>query len=201
MSIEDLIIVRISGRGLPVPGDNIDTDRITPADAMTEPDYSNAVLYLFRDAKIADPNHPLNNPAYKGAAIMIVGANFGSGSSRETAPQAIKRHGISALVGVSFAPIFEGNCRALGMPAVTASREDVAELMELTARVPSTKYLIDLKAKTLTYNGTTLPIDLPEYARIALITGRWDALAMLHANQDKVAEVAGRLPYMKQFAP
>ena len=199
MSIDDLKILKVSGTAIPIRGDNIDTDQITPADAMTERTFDNAVNYLFRDARIADPNHPLNDTRYLGASIMIVNRNFGSGSSRETAPQAITRSGIKGLVGESYAAIFEGNCRALGIPAVTATTLDIEELMNYTRNYPNTKYTIDLATKTLAYGKKRVPIDMPESSRLALIEGKWDALSMLKANFRKVNEVAGKLPYMNGF--
>ncbi len=199
-SIDELKVVRISGTAIPIPGDNIDTDRITPADAMTEPTFDRAVEYLFRDARKADTNHPLNDDRYQGASIMLVEKNFGSGSSRETAPQAIMRYGIKALVGESFAVIFAGNCTALGMPAATVSTEDIAHLMEYTRNNPKAVFELNLEAKTLSYNGIYLPVELPESTRIALMTGGWNAMEMLKANKRKINEVAGRLPYIDGYA-
>ena len=201
ISIDELKVVRISGTAIPIPGDNIDTDRITPADAMTEPTFDRAVEYLFRDARKADPNHPLNDDRYQGASIMFVGKNFGSGSSRETAPQAIRRYGIKALVGESFAPIFAGNCTALGIPAATLlSSDDISHLMEYTRNNPKTVFELDLETKTLSYNGVYLPVELPESTRIALMTGGWNAMEMLKANKKKINEVARRLPYIGGYA-
>lgn len=197
MTIEDKIM-QISGTAIPLPGDNVDTDRITPADSMKQLTYARMPDFLYRDEK-RNPEHPLNNPDYEGASIMIVGANYGIGSSRETAPQAIKRYGINALVGVSFAEIFAGNCNVLGVPAVSVSPEDVAMLMDLTQREPQTMYTLDLQAKTLSFDGGQVNIDINEARRNALVTGRWNPLAMLKANQPQVEELAGRLPYMTGF--
>ena len=199
-SIDELKVVRISGTVIPIPGDNIDTDRITPADAMTEPTFDRAVEYLFRDARKADRNHPFNDDRYQGASIMLVEKNFGSGSSRETAPQAIMRYGIKTLVGESFAAIFAGNCTALGMPAVTATSEDIAHLIEYTRNNPKTVFELNLETKTLSYNGIYLPVELPESTRIALMTGGWNAMEMLKANKNKINEVAGKLPYIDGYA-
>lgn len=199
MAIDDLVIVRIKGTAIPLGGDDTDTDRITPADAMAEPTFDNAAIYLFRDARRAAPNHPLDNPRYNGASILIVGRNFGIGSSRETAPQAIMRYGIKALIGESFGPIFAGNCKALGIPAVAASPEDIAALLQHTADNPGTVYTLDLATKTLTYDGATVSVDMQETTRVALVIGTWNALAMLKANSAQVREIAERLPYMRGF--
>ena len=200
MSIDDLKILKVSGTAIPIKGDDINTDQITPADAMTEPTFANAVLYLFRDARTKDANHPLNDSKYLGASIMIVNKNFGSGSSRETAPQAIMRHGIRAIVGESYAAIFEGNCRVLGIPAVTAAESDIAELMSNARQNPSEQYTLDIGAKTLRYGDRTITIDLPESTRHALIGGNWDARSMLQANMTKAMQVASSLPYMNGFS-
>ncbi len=200
MSIDDLKILRVSGTAIPIKGDNIDTDQITPADAMTETTFANAVNYLFRDARKADANHPLNDSRYKGSSIMIVEKNFGSGSSRETAPQAIMHYGIRAIVGESYAAIFEGNCRSLGIPAVTATSSVISELMEYTKNNPGTEYTIDLGTKTLAFGQVAVPINIPESSRLALLEGKWDALSMLKANSDKTKRVAIGLPYMNGFA-
>ena len=188
-SIDELKVVRISGTVIPIPGDNIDTDRITPADAMTEPTFDRAVEYLFRDARKADRNHPFNDDRYQGASIMLVEKNFGSGSSRETAPQAIMRYGIKTLVGESFAAIF-----------ATATSEDIAHLIEYTRNNPKTVFELNLETKTLSYNGIYLPVELPESTRIALMTGGWNAMEMLKANKNKINEVAGKLPYIDGYA-
>lgn len=198
MSIDSRII-EISGTAIPIPGDNIDTDQITPADAMKEPTFDNAASYLFRDARKKDANHPLNDPRYEGASVMFVGKNFGSGSSRETAPQAIKRYGIKALVGESFAAIFAGNCKALGIPAVTSSYDAITSLMEFTRENPNTIYTLNLGTKTLGYDGTFVPIDLPEPTRIALMQGSWNALNELKSNANQVREISGRLAYTSGF--
>ncbi|MBI2101833.1 hypothetical protein HYT53_04445 [Candidatus Woesearchaeota archaeon] len=200
MAIDDLDVLKISGTAIPIPGSDMDTDQIAPADSMTELAYSKASMlpYLFRDARKKDPNHPLNNPNYEGASIMVVGRNFGAGSSRETAPQAIMSYGISALVGESFATIFEGNCREIGMPAVTASHDIIEELMELTVREPKTIYTLDILSKTLSWSeGTYRPIELPESTKITLMHG--NVLQMLKNNHPKIAPVANSLPYINGF--
>ena len=195
----DSRIITVSGTAVPLPGKDIDTDQITPADAMKEITFDKAVSYLFRDARKEDPNHPLNDVKYKRASIMFVGENFGCGSSRETAPQAIKRSGIMAIVGESFAAIFAGNCKANGIPTVTASHDYVNHLMDLTRENPRTFYRIDLVSKTLNYNSTSVPIDISEPTRIALMTGQWNALPMLENNYAKIKEVSDRLAYASGF--
>jgi|SRR3989338_1198153 len=201
MTIDDLKIIKIIGTGIPIAGDNIDTDQITPADALTEPTFDNAANYLFRDARQKDTNHPMNDSRYQEASIIFVGKNFGCGSSRETAPQAIKRYGIKVLIGESFAAIFTGNCKALGMPAVTAPHEDIAYLTGLTQKEPDTVYTVNLETKTLNYGSSYVPIEISEPTRIALMQGSWNALNELKSNVDKINEVARRMAYPAGFPP
>ena len=200
MAIDELDALKISGTAIPIPGNDIDTDQIAPADSMTELAFNRDKMlpYLFRDARKKDPNHPLNDPKYQGASIMIVGRNFGCGSSRETAPQAIMSYGIQALVGESFASIFEGNCREIGMPAVIASRDVIEELMELTAREPKAIYTLDILSKALSWSeGTYRPIYLPESTKITLMHG--NVLNMLKASSGKIEQIANSLPYRNNF--
>lgn len=203
MANNELQIKQIPGRAIPLPGDNIDTDQITPADSLKETTFNNMASYLFRDAKKKDPNHPLDDARYAGASLLFVGKNFGSGSSRESAAQAIMRFGIRALVGESFAEIFAGNCNVLGVTVVTASHDDVTKLMEVTEQQPQTTFLLDLEAKSLHYQsdgqGVDIAVDLPESRRAALTSGTWNALELLKANEKKIKDVAGQLPYMRNF--
>src|SRR3990167_7442753 len=131
----DRRITRVAGRGLPMRGDNIDTDRIIPARFLKAVTFDGLETHLFEDDRSA-PGHPFANPAYAGAAILLVNANFGCGSSREHAPQAIHRWGIRAVVGESFSEIFFGNSVALGMPCLTAARAVIEELMQQAERDP-----------------------------------------------------------------
>ena len=144
--------------------------------------------------------HPLNDANYKGASILFVNKNFGCGSSREHAPQALYRFGIQAIVGESFAAIFAGNCTIMGVPAVTVSHEQVELMMKAVEQNPKTRFTVDIGNKTVTFGETQIAIDLPETYRSALTSGSWDSTAMLRANLDKVKKTASRLPYMNRFA-
>ncbi|MBI3089905.1 MAG: isopropylmalate isomerase [Candidatus Tectomicrobia bacterium] len=203
MTTEPQRIIEIMGRAVPLREDNVDTDRITPAVALMEPTFDNMAAYLFRDARKSDPRHPLNDPKYQGATLLVVGKNFGSGSSRESAPQAITRAGFRALIGESFAEIFAGNCNVLGIPAVVASHEAIALLFAAAERRPETLYRLNLETKTLTFEADggmqRLAIDLAEPRRVALLSGSWNSLAMLQANEARVRQVAAALPYMNEF--
>ena len=149
MERSDSKIVSVYGTAIPFRGNNIDTDRIIHARFLKEITFDKMGEYLFYDVRKQDPNNPFDNPRYKGANILMVGKNFGCGSSREHAPQSIMRYGINAIVGESFAEIFAGNCKALGVPAVTASPKDIAILFDYTERYPETSYILSLENKIL----------------------------------------------------
>ncbi len=197
--MNDQKITQIRGRAIPLPGDDIDTDRITPARFLRAITFEGMEKALFCDERENIPDHPIDNPDYKGANLLFVGKNFGSGSSREHAPQAIKRYGIEAIVGLSFAEIFSGNCLAIGVPTVTTSQESIQKLIAHTQQNPGTEYTVDLEKMTLTYGGETMDIQMLEERRNSYLKGTWDVLAILRANLPQVREVAGKLPYMHDF--
>lgn len=196
-------IVRISGTALPVRGNDIDTDRIIPARYLKEVTFARMGEYPFFDERFdaaGKPRpHPFNDPKYRGASVLFVNKNFGCGSSREHAPQALYRFGIHAIVGESFAAIFAGNCVMMGVPTATVSPAEIEELMRLAEGGPQTVFSLDLEAKSLTFGERQIRFDIPDTYRSALTTGSWDSTAMLHANLDKVKKVAGRLPYITAF--
>jgi 3-isopropylmalate/(R)-2-methylmalate dehydratase small subunit len=138
----------------------------------------------------------MSNPAYSGSTILLVNANFGCGSSREHAPQAIRRWGIQAVVGESFSEIFFGNSVALGLPCLTASHADVARLMTLVERAPSTVLSLDIEGETITGGDVTAAVTLPPAARESFLEGTWDATGMLLERFEEVEAVAARLPYV-----
>jgi len=188
---------------VPVRGNDIDTDRIVPARYLKEVTFSRMGDFPFYDERFdaegKPKSHPFNDPKHKGASILFVNKNFGCGSSREHAPQAILRYGVHAIVGESFAAIFAGNCVMLGIPAVIISAEDMEALMKSVESAPETVYKVDLTTMTLSYGNGTVPIDLPESHKNALVTGAWDSTAVLRANLTKVKEVASKLSYMSGF--
>jgi 3-isopropylmalate/(R)-2-methylmalate dehydratase small subunit len=197
-------ITRVSGAAVLIHGNDIDTDRIIPARYLKEVTFARMGQYPFFDERFDSSgkkkDHPFNDPEYKGASILFVNKNFGCGSSREHAPQALYRFGIQAIVGESFAAIFAGNCTVMGLPTVTVSAREIDRLMKTVEQDPRTEYTVDLESKTLSYGDQKLSIDLPETYRIALTTGSWNSTAMLRANLDRVKETASRLPYMNGFA-
>jgi 3-isopropylmalate/(R)-2-methylmalate dehydratase small subunit len=194
-------IREIRGRGLPVRGDDIDTDRIIPARFLKAVSFEGLEDHLFEDDRqqldaAQAGRHPVSNPAYADAAVMLVNANFGCGSSREHAPQAIRRRGIRAVVGQSFSEIFFGNSVALGMPCPTASPESVRALMEISEQDPAAVLVVDLASMTVSAAGRSFEIALPASAREAFLDGSWDATGLLVEDYDQVRDVASRLPYV-----
>ena len=173
----------IRGRAVALRGNDIDTDRIIPARFLKTVTFENlgeALLYDERfDAAGQPKDHPLNRPEARGAKILVVNAGFGSGSSREHAPQAIKRAGFQAIIGESFAEIFFGNASQIGLVCVTAEPEDVAHLMETVEARPETEVELDLEAMEARYAGRTIPIFLPEAVRAAFLAGKYDPLEVL----------------------
>ena len=190
-------IVTIDGTALPVRGNNVDTDRIIPARFLKAVSFEGLERHLFEDDREqAGAAHPVSNPAYAGAALMLVNANFGCGSSREHAPQAIRRRGIRAVIGESFSEIFFGNSVALGMPCPTVDPGAAAQLQALAERDPKTSFVLDLEAMTVSGGGSLFPVMLPPAAREGFMDGSWDATGLLLERYDEVRAVAARLPYV-----
>jgi 3-isopropylmalate/(R)-2-methylmalate dehydratase small subunit len=187
------------GRGVVVRGDDIDTDRIIPARYMTSIRFAGLEKHVFQDVRFdADGRplgHPFDDPRFAGASVLVVNKNFGCGSSREHAPQALLRWGIRAIVGESFAEIFFGNCIALGIPAVTASEADVTRLMAAVEADPSQTVAIDLVGGLVRWEGGEAPARIPEGARRQLAEGTWDATGVLLEAREAILATANRLPY------
>ncbi len=192
-------ITKVEGRGIPLAGHDIDTDRIVPARFLKAITFDGFENHLFCDERERQPNHPLDEPKYKGGKILFVGRNFGSGSSREHAPQAILRFGIKAIVGVSFAEIFTGNCLAIGLPIVTASSEVHDLLMRQIQEHPNIVYTVDLKKLKLSSTEVAYDIQISEERKNAFLNGTWNSLAILSANNDEVRRTADALPYISGF--
>ena len=195
------VITLVEGRGLPLRGDDVDTDRIMPARFMKTVTFEGIEAHLFEDERAARPDHPLNEPRYAGASVLIVGRNFGCGSSREHAPQALYRRGIRAIVGESFGEIFFGNATTLGLPCVSMARPDVARLMALVEADPSTAVAVDLRNAEVRAGDAVLRATLPAPIREAFLSGAWDSLALLVDRLEEVDAVAARLPYLSGFQP
>ncbi|HWB29008.1 MAG TPA: 3-isopropylmalate dehydratase small subunit [Vicinamibacterales bacterium] len=193
-------ITRVEGRGVVVRGDDIDTDRIIPARFLKTITFEGLEQHLFEDDRkqLAErgTTHAIDQPAFQGARILFVGSNFGCGSSREHAPQAIARWGIGAIVGVSFAEIFFGNSLMIGLPCATVTPDQIEKLMAVVEADPSVTCAVDLSAKTISAGLVTVPLGMPEAVRSALMSGGWDATALLVDHYEQVEQVAANLPYV-----
>ena len=193
-------ITSINGRAVCVPGNDIDTDRIIPARFMKCVTFDGLGEFLFHDVrKNADDTakpHPLNEARFKGATILLSGANFGCGSSREHAPQAIQKYGFRAVVAENFAEIFFGNCTTLGIPCATASREDIARISALVAQNPQIEVVVDVAKQEIRFAGQTVRAEVRAAAQDALVNGRWDPIGELLDGLPAVKVTATKLPYL-----
>jgi 3-isopropylmalate/(R)-2-methylmalate dehydratase small subunit len=193
-------ITQVAGRGVYVPGDDLDTDRIIPARFMKCITFDGLGEFAFYDArafaKEAGEIHPLDDKRFEGASILLSGSNFGCGSSREHAPQALYRFGICAIVAESFAEIFFGNSITLGMPCVVASGNDIRAIAKLIESDPAAVLTLDLTEKKISLADTDFPITIAAHAHEALVSGKWDAIADLLEGLDAVKSRAASLPYM-----
>jgi len=190
-------IVRVEGTALPLRGDNIDTDRIIPARFLRAISFEGLEEHLFEDDRAQTTDHPVSNPAYRGASLMFVESNFGCGSSREHAPQAIRRRGIRAVVGVSFSEIFFGNSVALGMPCVSVSADDARRLIEAAEKNTQEPFVLEVSTMRVSGAGLTVPTALSPAARESFTEGTWDATGLLLERFEEVEAVAARLPYLR----
>jgi 3-isopropylmalate/(R)-2-methylmalate dehydratase small subunit len=194
-------ITQVAGRGIYIPGDDIDTDRIIPARFMRCITFDGLGEFAFYDERRADDGsekpHPLNDPRFAGASILLSGSNFGCGSSREHAPQALYRHGFRALLAESFAEIFFGNSITLGMPCLVLSREDIHALAALIEADPVLEITVDVVGGRVSAADMDFPATLPDHAREALTDGRWDSIADLLEGLPQVRELTDRLAYFR----
>ena len=193
-------VEHVSGTGIPVRGNDIDTDQIIPARFMKVVTFDGLGEFAFFDLRFDDvdeeKDHPFNEEQYQDANVLVVNANFGCGSSREHAPQALMRWGIDAVVGESFAEIFAGNCLALGIPTVTADQATIEAIQDWVAANPDGDIDVDVAAETVTYGDTTVDVEVDDAQRKALVEGIWDTTALMKANENAIAETAANLPYV-----
>jgi 3-isopropylmalate/(R)-2-methylmalate dehydratase small subunit len=191
-------ITHIDGRGVPLRGSDIDTDRIIPARFLVTVTFEGLERHVFEDDRKA-ASHPFDDPRYQGASILVVNSNFGCGSSREHAPQALQRWGIRCVVGESFAEIFSGNSTMIGMPCVIASAADVRAIQERIEKNPAAPVHVDLAAGTCELDGFRAAVTLPPRVREAFISGAWDTTGMLLDDFEQVNATAAKLPYVSGF--
>ena len=193
---------RVAGRGCVLRGDDIDTDRIIPARYLRCVTFEGLGEHAFEDDREqAKGDHPLDDDRFRGAGILVVAHNFGCGSSREHAPQALMRAGYRAFVGASFAEIFAGNCTALGLPCVTLADADLAALMESVELDPEQELVVDLASATVNSRAGTFAASIPEGARRQLGEGTWDATGVLLEAGDAIEATARDIPYLGGDVP
>jgi len=194
-------VARVAGRACVLRGNDIDTDRIIPARYLRCVTFDGLGEHAFEDDREqAKGNHPLDDERFTGARILIVGRNFGCGSSREHAPQSLSRAGFQAFVGASFAEIFAGNCTALGLPCVTLEEPDLEHLMESVELDPGQEVVVDLENRSVTSRAGSMAAGVRDGTRQALLAGSWNATAVLLEAGDVIEETAGALPYTGGFA-
>jgi 3-isopropylmalate/(R)-2-methylmalate dehydratase small subunit len=193
-------IGRIAGRAIPLRGDNVDTDRIIPARFLKSITFEGLEQHLFEDDRqqleAEGQRHPIADAKYAGARILLVNANFGCGSSREHAPQAIRRSGIQVVVGQSFSEIFFGNSVALGMPCVSADARALETLMAAVENDSALNITVDLESMTVAGPGCSFELTLPPGSRESFLEGSWDATGLLLDRFEDVQATAARLPYL-----
>ena len=194
-------ITQVSGTAVPIPGADIDTDRIIPARFMKCVTFDGLGEFAFYDVRF-DPvsgektDHPLNDEKFSKASILVAGINFGCGSSREHAPQSLAKYGFTAVIAESFAEIFYGNSTTLGLPCVSSSKENIDALKAATAADPSLEVAINLEAMTVTAGELSFGVEMPESARHALLSGKYDPIQELLDNKEKIEATAASLSYV-----
>jgi len=193
------VVAKVAGRAVVVRGGDIDTDRIIPARYLRTVTFENLGEHAFEDDR-AQGDHPFDEQRFQGASILLANANFGCGSSREHAPQALTRWGIKGFVGESFAEIFYGNCIAMGLPCLRVAAGDMQLLMDAVEADPTQELQIDLEARKVRYTGGEVDADIADGPREQFIKGSWDSLGQLLDAGDQIGETATRLPYTNDFA-
>jgi len=201
MTTEDIPEVNyVEGTGVPIRGNDIDTDQIIPARFMKVVTFDGLGEFAFFDLRFDDDDnqkdHPFNEERFQDANVLVVNNNFGCGSSREHAPQALMRWGIDAIIGEGFAEIFAGNCLALGIPTVTADHETINDLQQWVDDNPDGDIEVDVAAETVTYGGNEIGVSVDNAQRQALVEGIWDTTALMKSNESAIAETADALPYV-----
>lgn len=192
-------ITQVAGTAVPLLLDDIDTDRIIPARYLRCVTFDGLGEHVFEDDRRQDPRHPFDDPRFQKGSILVAGRNFGCGSSREHAPQALMRRGIKAVVAESFAEIFFGNCTSLGIPCVTATRGDLERLATKITTRPQAIVTVDLEKREVRCDDVTAPVKIPESARTSLVSGNWDFLGQLLEGADDVKRTAAQIPYLAGF--
>ncbi len=192
-------VVSLSGRAIPLRGNDIDTDRIMPARYLRVVSFEGLEGHLFEDDQKANPQHPFGDRRYAGATMLVVNGNFGCGSSREHAPQGLARYGIRAVIGESFSEIFQGNSAMLGLPCFAADRASIEQLQTLIERTPEVVVEANVESGTITAGSLRVAGSVSPALREGFVSGQWNPTAMLLDRFDEVRAVANRLPYIYGF--
>ena len=190
----------VSGPGIPLVGNDIDTDRIIPARFLRAVTFDGLGEQVFADDRQQLADHPFNQERYQDAKVLVVNRNFGCGSSREHAPQAIARWGVQALVGESFSEIFFGNCVAMGVPCLIADSEGATALQKAIQANPNLSLLVDLEQMTATAGDLTVAVEMSDGPRQMFLSGTWDACGQLVAQAEAIEKTAKTLPYVEWAA-
>ncbi|MFT7684750.1 MAG: 3-isopropylmalate/(R)-2-methylmalate dehydratase small subunit [Candidatus Azotimanducaceae bacterium] len=192
-------ITKINGKTVYVPGNDIDTDRIIPARFLKCVTFDELGPALFFDERFESngdsKNHTLDSEASKGAEILMSDANFGCGSSREHAPQAIQKFGIKVVIAESFAEIFHGNCTTLGIPCVMMAKPDREKIAEMLKSDPDVDLILDIEALRIICGNNIFDISMKDSAREGFLKGSFDPLDTLLKNKKEIDSTAQRLGY------
>ncbi len=198
--IKENIIEKVTGKAIPKPANDQNTDDIIPARFMKEITFANMGKYVYFDERNKEGKevleHPFNDPKFSGGNILVAGANYGCGSSREHAPQALYRYGIRAIIAESFAEIFAGNCASLGVVGATIPKIEIAPLIDFLATNPTNQVTIDIKEKKVKYGDKEVALEMLEGRRQSFLNGTYDALTILQQNKVGIASVEQKLPYL-----
>lgn len=192
----------VTGRAVFIPGADIDTDRIIPARFMKCVTFDGLGEFAFYDVRFNSEtgektDHPLNDPRFSEASILVAGVNFGCGSSREHAPQSLRKYGFNGVIAESFAEIFYGNSTTLAMPCVMATAADIIAIRDEVEANPATEVTIDVdNLKVRTTGGLDISVTMPDSAREALVSGRWDPIQELLDNEKAISAKAAELHYV-----
>lgn len=193
-------IKKITGTGIPLLMNDIDTDRIIPARFLRCITFDGLGEHVFRDDRVQDADHPFDQEHYQSARILVAGRNFGCGSSREHAPQALMRWGIEAIIAESYAEIFFGNCTSLGIPAVCAARDVLEQLAGAVKVDPTLEITVDLQKQQIKWAEHTATLEIPASAHSALLSGQWDFLTQLLQGKAEIEAAAEKIPYLNHYA-
>ena len=199
MSQSPASISHVTGRGLPLRGDDIDTDRIMPARFLRATSFEGLERHVFEDDRASTPAHPFNDARFAGATFLVVNRNFGCGSSREHAPQGLARAGIGGLIGESFSEIFQGNAAILGVPCFAADRQAIDRLHTIIEHTPNLTIAARVDTGLITAGPLRITATLPAPLRDGFLSGQWNPTAMLLDRFEEVRAVAERLPYLTGF--